>query len=64
MRFYFDVVSLPLVEDEPEIPEEYYVCNHKSDIIACLLDYETAVDLICLIEEFCEEHNIPRHPEN
>lgn len=59
-RFYFDINPLPLVDDEPEVPEVYFVSTCSGVIIASFDNYDDAVDLICLMEEFCESRNLFR----
>lgn len=55
---YFDVCPLPLVDDLP-FPN-FYVSTCSGVPIAVFNSYDDAVDLICLIEEFCEGRNLIR----
>ena len=56
--YYFDVCSLPLDDGLP-FPN-FYVTTCSGVPIAYFSEYDDAVDLICLIEEFCESRNLKR----
>lgn len=58
MLYY--VAPLPSVDDEPDIPTHFEVCTLSGSVIADFKSYDDAVDLICLIEEFCESHGLKR----
>lgn len=60
MSNLYYVAPLPCCDDEPDIPDSYDVCTLSGSCIATFDSYDDAVDLICLIEEFCESHGLVR----
>lgn len=58
-KYYFDINPLPVVDDEL-VYDEYFVMTFSGSVISVFDNYDDAVDLICLIEEFCRSRKLQR----